>query len=148
MPLDEDVDHIPILVDSPPEIVPLALDVHEELVQVPDVSLTTSPTPQVLCVVESELLTPLTYGLMGDDDSPFCQELLNISEAQTESMVQPHRVTDDLGRKPVSVVTAHFAFHQRSLGGNRLKLTIRVCHQRDGRSFYGPMPDSMEQTAE
>jgi hypothetical protein len=29
MPLNEDIDHIPILVDSPPEIVPLALDVHE-----------------------------------------------------------------------------------------------------------------------
>jgi hypothetical protein len=115
--LNEDVDHIPILALSPPEIVPLAMDVHEELVQVPDVSRTTLPTPQVPCVVESELLTPLPNGLVGDDDSPFRQELLNISEAQTESMVQPYPVTDDLGRKPVSVVTAHFAVHQRSLGG-------------------------------
>jgi hypothetical protein len=32
MLLNEDVDHISILVDSPPEIVTLALDVHEEFV--------------------------------------------------------------------------------------------------------------------
>jgi hypothetical protein len=118
--LNEDVDHISILVDGPPEIVPLALHVHEELIQVPDVSLTSLPTPEVPSVVESELLTPLTYGFVGDNDSPFCQELLNISEAQTESMIQPDRVTDDLGRKPVSVVATHFGSHQRSLGGTDL----------------------------
>jgi hypothetical protein len=115
--LNEDIDHIPILIDSTPEIVPLALDVHEELVHVPDVSLTTLPTSEAPSVVESELLTPLANGLMGDDDSPLCQELLNISEAQTESVIQPHRVTDDLGRKPVSVVATHCAVHQRSLAG-------------------------------
>jgi hypothetical protein len=63
IPLNEDVDHIAILVDSPPEIVPLALGVHEELVQVPDVSPTTLPTPEVPSVVESELLTPPANGL-------------------------------------------------------------------------------------
>jgi hypothetical protein len=36
--LNQDIDHVSILVHSPPEIVPLALDIHEELVQVPDVS--------------------------------------------------------------------------------------------------------------
>jgi hypothetical protein len=117
MLLNKDVDHIPVLVDSPPEIVPLALDVHEELVQVPDVSHTTSPTPEVPSVVESECLTPLPNGLVGDDDSPLCQELLNISEAQTESMIQPDGVTDDLRWESVSVVAVRFAVHHPSLGG-------------------------------
>ena len=82
MLLNEDVDHIPILVNSPPQIMPLALNVHEELVQVPDVSHTTLPTPEVPCVVESELLTPLPNGLVGDDDSAFRKEVLDVSEAQ------------------------------------------------------------------
>jgi hypothetical protein len=120
MLLNEDVDHIPILVHSPPEIVPLTLHVHEELVQVPDVSLMSSPTPEVPRVVESELPTPLTYGFVRDDDSPLCQEVLNITETQTESVIQPNRVTDDLGRKPVSAVTTLFAVHHQSLAGSSL----------------------------
>jgi hypothetical protein len=36
--LNQDVDHIPILVDRPPEIVALTLDVHEDFVQMPHVS--------------------------------------------------------------------------------------------------------------
>ena len=49
--LNEDVDHIPILVHGPPEIVPLALNVHEDFIQVPHVSQTTMATskhPRVL----------------------------------------------------------------------------------------------------
>jgi hypothetical protein len=114
--LNEDVDHVSILVDSPPEIVPLALDVHEELVQVPHVSLTSLSTPKVPSVIESELLTPLPNGLVGDDDSAFCHEVLDVSEAQTESMIQPDGVTDDLRWESVSVVAVRFAVHHRSLG--------------------------------
>jgi hypothetical protein len=115
MPLNKYVDHVPILVDRPPEIVPLALDAHEELVQVPDVSHTTLPTPQVLRVVESELLAPLPDGLMRDNDSPLRQEVLDVSEAQTESMIQPDGVTDDLRWESVSVEAVRFAIHRQSL---------------------------------
>ncbi len=45
MPLNQDVDHVSILVYRAPEIVPLSLDVHEELIQVPGVSEPTLPTP-------------------------------------------------------------------------------------------------------
>ena len=38
---------------------------------------------------------------------PFGEEVFDISVAQTESMVQPNGVTDDLGRKPVSLVDVH-----------------------------------------
>ncbi len=40
--LDKDVDHIAVLIDGSPEILPLALDRDEELVQVPCVSQTAS----------------------------------------------------------------------------------------------------------
>ncbi len=35
--LDEDVDHVAVLIDGTPEIAPLTLDDHEEFVQVPRV---------------------------------------------------------------------------------------------------------------
>jgi len=54
---------------GPPEIVPLPLDVHEELIQVPDVSQPSLPTPEILGVLGSELVTPLPDGLVGDHHS-------------------------------------------------------------------------------
>jgi hypothetical protein len=48
----------------------------------PDVSPATVPTSEVASVVESELLTPLPNGLVGDDDSAFRKEVLDVSEAQ------------------------------------------------------------------
>jgi hypothetical protein len=36
--LNEDIDHVSILIHSPPGIVALSSDVHEELIQVPNVA--------------------------------------------------------------------------------------------------------------
>ena len=54
----------------------------------------------------------------GDDDSPFGQELFDIMEAQTEAMIQPYGMTDELRRKAVTVVLAYSLAHQRSLPDN------------------------------
>ena len=113
--LNEDVDHIPILVHGPPEIVPLALDVHEDFIQVPHVSQTTLATSKHPRVLRSELPTPLPDGLVGDDDSALRQEFLDVAEAQGESMVQPNAVADDFAREPVAAVAIRIRFHPRSL---------------------------------
>ena len=63
----------------------------------------------ITCVLGSELPTPLRDRLVGDDDSALRQEFLDIAEAQGKSMVRPNGVTDDLERKPVSVVAIHLA---------------------------------------
>jgi hypothetical protein len=117
MSLNQDVDHVSILIDGPPEVVPLALDIHEELVQVPDVSQLPLPAPEPPGVAWAELPTPLPDRLVGDDDSSLRQEFLNVSEAQAEAVVQPDGVTDDLRRKPVSAVAASIGIHQPSLPG-------------------------------
>ncbi len=81
--LNQDVDHVSILIHSPPYIVPLPLDVHEELIQVPDVPQPSLLTPELLGVVWTELPPPLPDGLVGDRDSSLRQEFLNVPEAQT-----------------------------------------------------------------
>jgi hypothetical protein len=55
MSLDEDLDHVPILVDGPPQIVALAPDLHEDLVEVPDISEPSLATLEIACVFGSEL---------------------------------------------------------------------------------------------
>jgi hypothetical protein len=113
--LNKDVDHVSILIHGPPEIVARPLDVHEELIQVPDVAETTLPSPELSGVEWAELPTPLPDGLVGDYGSSLRQEFLHVPEARRESMVQPNGVTDDLGRKSVSAVASFMGLHQPSL---------------------------------
>ena len=66
--LNEDVNHVAVLVHSPPQIVALALNLHEKLIQVPGVAEATLSPLQLSSVLGTELLAPLTNGLAGDGD--------------------------------------------------------------------------------
>lgn len=44
-------------------------------------------------------------GLIRSIDPPLQQQLFNFAEAQIEAEVQRHRPCDDLGRKPMALVT-------------------------------------------
>ena len=46
--LDQDVDHVAVLINGAPQVVSLALDADEDLVQEPDVSESTLPPVKVL----------------------------------------------------------------------------------------------------
>ena len=48
-------------------------------------------------------------------DTPLGQKIFSVSKAQTEAMVEPDSVTDDLWRKPVSVVVGGLAGHPSTL---------------------------------
>ena len=113
--LDEDFDDVPGLIDGPPEIVPLTPDSHKELVQVPDVAQATLSPGEVSSAHRTELPTPLPDCLAGNDDPAFGEEIFDIWEAQTEAVVQPDSVADDLGWVSVSTVAGHIGFHRASL---------------------------------
>ena len=113
--LDKDVDHVAVLVDGAPEIAPLTLDGHEEFVQVPRVPQATLSPLEPTGILGTELLTPLPDGLVGNDNPSLCQEILDISEAQTEAVVDPDGVADDLRRKSVSVILGCMAVRLPSL---------------------------------
>ena len=51
-----------------------------------------------------KLLTPVSGRFIGHDDAAFRQQILDISEAQGEAVVQPYGMTDDLGRKSVTTI--------------------------------------------
>ena len=114
--LNEYVDHVPILVDSPPEIVTPTLDGHEDFIQVPHVAEPTLATLEISCVFRSKLPAPLPDRLVGDDNPPLRQEFLDIAEAQGKPMVKPNTVADDFVREPVTAVAIRIRFHPRSLG--------------------------------
>ena len=102
--LDQDVDHVTVLVDGTPEVLTLALDVDEELVQVPRVAQATFSPLQPASVLSAELPAPLPDCLVGHGDAALRQEVLDVSEAQAEAVVEPDGMGDDLGWKAVATV--------------------------------------------
>ena len=66
--LDEDVDHITVLVNGAPEIVSLTPNVHEEFIQVPRIAQATLSPIEGTGVRGAELSTPLPDALVGDND--------------------------------------------------------------------------------
>src|SRR3954468_24988563 len=102
--LDENVEHEAILVDGPPEPVLLASDLHLDLVQVPLVSGTGQPAPDLVGEALAELARPLADCLMADRDAAGRQHLIHHAQAQRKAEVEPDRVADDLAWKAVAGV--------------------------------------------
>ena len=68
-------------------------------------------------IVETKLRAPPANGLIGHDDPPLGEQIFDISEADTESVVEPDRMTDDFGWIAVTVVAGSCAFHDVSVAG-------------------------------
>ena len=102
--LDQDVQDVAVLVDGPPQVLPLAVDLDVDLVQVPFVAGPGSSAPQPAGVLGPELRAPLPDGLVGDDDPAGQEQQLHLAEAQRETVIQPHRLGDDLRREPEPLV--------------------------------------------
>ncbi len=81
MGLDENIDHVAILVDSPPQILSLTLDLREQFVQVLRIAQATLLLSEFPSVFGTELATQLADGFVADDDPTPDQKILNISEA-------------------------------------------------------------------
>ena len=102
--LDEDLDHVAVLIDSMPEILPLSVDRDKHFVQESRIAEAALPLSQPLRVVRSELSAPAADRLVGDHDSSLGQQILDIPKAQTKSVIEPDCVTDDFTRIAVSVI--------------------------------------------
>jgi hypothetical protein len=128
MRLNENIDHVTILVDGPPQILSLTLDRHEQFVQVPGVAQTSLPSPERPGVFDTKLPTPLSDGFVADGDAPLCQRIFHISEAQAKSVVEPNSVADDIRWKSIAAISGQVGFHLGSLlGSSQLDNTAEPC---------------------
>jgi hypothetical protein len=91
------------------------LNVHKEFVQVPGIAQPSLSAPEPTGIRRTERPTPLSDRLVGHGDAPLGEEIFGISEAQTEPVVQPDRVTDDLGWESVAVVAGGTVGHPPTL---------------------------------
>ena len=77
--LDQDVDHIAVLIHGTPQILLLTVDSNKDLVQVPVVAEPALTSLQFPSIVRTELLTPPSNRLIGHDDSTLGEKILDIS---------------------------------------------------------------------
>ena len=97
--LDKNIDHVAVLIHPAPEILPLTVDRHKDLVQKSRVSESTLSSLQAPRVVRAELPAPLPNCLVRHENATFSQQILDIPEAQAVPAIDPHGVADDLRRK-------------------------------------------------
>src|SRR4051812_45226975 len=102
--LDENVEHDPILIDSPPEPVLLAGDHQAHFVEMPLVARTGQTPPDLVGEGLAELAGPLPHGLVAHLDATRGQHLFDHAQAQGKAEVEPDGVADDLAWKAVAGV--------------------------------------------
>ena len=95
-------EHVAVLVDRAPQVMDGAVDLDENLVEVPFVAGAGSAPAQLVGVVRPELGTPGADRLVGDHDTAGQHQLLDVAQGQRKPVIQPHRVPDDFDRIPIS----------------------------------------------
>jgi hypothetical protein len=80
----ENLKHLTFVIDSPPQIVSLAIDLYEDLVEVlapVRICVVMKPTfPYLDYANWAEPVPPESYRLMADVDAPFMKKVFNIAE--------------------------------------------------------------------
>jgi hypothetical protein len=127
MRLDQNVNHVAVLIHGPPQISLLAVDSNEGFIQMPVVAQPSLSSLQSPSIDETELLTPLPNRFIGYDDAALGEKIFDIPETQAEAMISPHRIADDLGREPIAGVTKAITLHGTSVSGFVRKLTMPFC---------------------
>ena len=79
--LHQYVQHVAVLVDRAPQVVLLAVDLHEHFIEVPAVAGAGPAAAQPAGVVGSEPFAPGPDRLVGDYDAAFEQQVLHVTQA-------------------------------------------------------------------
>ena len=93
--LDEDIQYGAILIDCPPQILRLTVDLQNQFVQKSLVSRSCSSTSEFISVGLAEHPRPLSDRFIGHDDTALSQEFLDVTIAKAKAEVEPNRVRDD-----------------------------------------------------
>ena len=117
--LQQNIDDITVLIHRTPKIMLLAIDFHEDFVQIPGITEASLFLLQAPCIVGSEFPAPSPDGFVRNNDAALGQKVFHIAETQTKAMIDPNRIADDFRRETVSVITGSVALHTRILSVGR-----------------------------
>jgi len=121
MPPKKNVEHEAVLVHSPPQPMPDAIDGCTHLVEMPPRTPTGFAVAQFLCEAGSEFYAPFAQRLMADLNAALVQQFLYVPVAQGKAVVQPNGVLDDGYGETVAIRLG--VGHGRSAYPNPVKAT-------------------------
>ena len=119
-PLHQDINRVAVLVDRSPQILLFALDEHKHFIKMPRITESTLSLLHCPRVCRSKLPAPLATGFVGDGEASFRQSLFDFTETEAEAMIEPNRVTDNFGRKTVSLIAELVGLHATEFGKSEL----------------------------
>jgi hypothetical protein len=99
--LDQDVQHMPIVIHRPPEIMPPPPNDKKHFIQMPPVAGLRPPMPKLIRIGLADLAAPLPHRIIRHRDTAGRQEFFHIAITESEPVLEPHRVDNDLNWEAV-----------------------------------------------
>ena len=85
----------------------LTIDLHEDLVDEERIAITTVSPFETTSISSTKFNAPKSDGFVANNDASLREQVFDITIAEVESMVELDRVTDDVGRKSVTLISIH-----------------------------------------
>jgi hypothetical protein len=102
--LDENIQHIAVLINRPPQVMELAIDFEEDFIKMPFVTGLRPASAQHSGIRLTEFPAPLTNRLVRKNEPARSQEFFHITIAEAEPVVESDGVANNLGRKAITRV--------------------------------------------
>src|SRR5438270_12615066 len=104
--LNQNIEHNTVLIDCSPEIVSDAVDLEKNFVEVPLITASSTSSSEAIGILFAELIAPTPDRLVADQHSASGHHFFDITEAHTETKIEPNTVRNDLFREPMATVRA------------------------------------------
>src|SRR6202162_4725445 len=133
--LNQHVENLALVIDSAPQVHPLAGDANDHLVEVPSVARAWAGPSEPAGKPGAELQSPPPHGLVETLQAALGQQLLHVAVAQGEPEIKPNCVLDDRRREAMSAVgeLSHAGnLTSRATGSDLVSVTLpsrRACYR-------------------
>ena len=101
--LDQEVEHLALVVYRPPQPVITATDLDNHFVEVPTRTGTRTAAAKIARDQSAELQEPASNRFARNFDATLGQQILDITKRKREPGVEPDRMLDNLGRKAMTL---------------------------------------------
>ena len=112
------IDDVSILVYGAPKVVTLAVDGDKYFIDVPIVTQPALTPFQCSPIARSKLEAPAPDRLVGDFNAALGKEILDITVAKTESIIEPDGIADDIRRETMTGVRRFTFVYDSSVPGS------------------------------
>ncbi len=102
--LHQNIKNISVLIHCSPKVILFSINADKDFIHIPGIAEWTAVLIDRTSLRWSELTTPIPNRFVGNNNSSLCQKVLNIAKAETKPVIEPDCMTDDPGRKTISVV--------------------------------------------